>query len=84
MHVYEAVNQKRAIRQFSDQPLPDDILVRILNAGRRSGSSKNNQPWHFVVLRDRGRLVALKPVWSIRRPSCERHGRRGAGDWRLA
>ena len=65
MNVDEAVNQKRAIRQFSDQPIPDEILVRILNAGRRSGSSKNNQPWHFIVLRDRERLAALSRCGSF-------------------
>ncbi|MCO6450694.1 MAG: nitroreductase family protein [Caldilineales bacterium] len=59
MNVYDAVCSKRAIRQFNDQPISDEALVAILNAGRWSGSSKNNQPWHFVVLRQRDRLIAL-------------------------
>lgn len=59
MNVYEAIRSKRSIRQFSDQPISDDDLERILNAGRLAGSSKNNQPWHFVVLHQRERLVAL-------------------------
>ena len=44
MNVDEAVNQKRAIRQFSDRPIPDEILVRILNAGRRSGGLRTTNP----------------------------------------
>ncbi len=59
MSVYEIVRRKRAIRQFSDQPMPEADLQAILNAGRWSGSSKNNQPWHFIVLRQRERLIAL-------------------------
>ncbi len=59
MNVYEAVRSKRAIRQFSEKAISDDDLRRILNAGRSSGSSKNIQPWHFVVLRERERLLAL-------------------------
>ncbi|RME81103.1 MAG: nitroreductase [Caldilineae bacterium] len=59
MNVYEAVRTKRAIREFSDRPIAEEALRKILNAGRWSGSSKNIQPWHFIVLRDRERLIAL-------------------------
>jgi nitroreductase len=41
MNVSEAIRTKRAIRKFQDKPLPEDILRAILNAGRRSQSSKN-------------------------------------------
>jgi len=59
MNVFDAVRSKRAVRQFSDRPISEDDLIKILNAGRWSGSSKNIQPWHFVVLRQRERLIAL-------------------------
>ncbi|NOZ50558.1 MAG: hypothetical protein GXP37_10995 [Chloroflexi bacterium] len=59
MNVFDAVRSKRAIRHFSDRPISDDDLSKMLNAGRWSGSSKNIQPWHFVVLRQRQRLEAL-------------------------
>ena len=59
MNVYDAVRTKRAIRDFSDQPISNESMTAILNAGRWSGSSKNFQPWHFIVLRQRERLVAL-------------------------
>ena len=39
--------------------MPNDVLTRILQAGRAAGSSKNIQPWRFVVLRDAGRRRAL-------------------------
>ena len=53
MNVYEAIRSKRSIRHFSDRSISDEDLTRILNAGRLAGSSKNSQPWRFIVLRDR-------------------------------
>ena len=53
MDAYLAVVSKREVREYTDRPIPDEILTKILEAGRASGSSKNTQPWRFVVLRDR-------------------------------
>ncbi len=57
--VSEAIRTKRAVRVFQDVPIPDDLVKAILNAGRRAQSSKNSQPWHFVVIRERTVLKAL-------------------------
>jgi nitroreductase len=59
MNVSEAVRTKRAVRQFQDKPLPEDVVTAILNAGRRSQSSKNSQPWHFIAIRDKAILKQL-------------------------
>lgn len=59
MDVYEAIRAKRAIRQFQDKPLPEEVAQQILNAGRLSQSSKNTQPWQFIAVRDRAILEAL-------------------------
>jgi nitroreductase len=59
MNVSEAIRTKRAIRKFQDKPLPDDVIHAILNAGRRSQSSKNEQAWHFIAIRDKSILKAL-------------------------
>ena len=62
MSVWEAVMTKRAVRDFADRPLDPDDLERILQAGRRSGSSKNLQRWAFIVCRDRAHLAELSAV----------------------
>ena len=62
MTVWDAVRAKRAIRRFSPVPLAEADLGRILEAGRRSGSSKNLQRWSFIVVRDRERLSRLAAV----------------------
>jgi nitroreductase len=59
MNVSDAIRTKRAVRQFQDKPLPDEVVHKILNAGRRSQSSKNNQPWQFIAIREKGFLKAL-------------------------
>ena len=53
MNVSEAVRTKRAVRKFQDNPLPKEIVTAILNAGRRSQSSKNEQTWHFIAIQDK-------------------------------
>jgi nitroreductase len=56
---YLAVVSKREVRDYEARPVPEDVLVKILQAGRASGSSKNRQPWRFIVLRDRERHRTL-------------------------
>jgi nitroreductase len=63
METWDAVRARRNVRQYTDQPIPRDDLERILEAGRRSPSSANWQPWHFVVVADREQLVELAKVW---------------------
>jgi nitroreductase len=60
--VWKSVRSKRAIRRFADRPLESDHLDRILNAGRRAHSSKNQQRWAFVVCQDRAHLQELSKV----------------------
>ena len=50
------------MRAFADRPIPDAALDRILDAGRRAPSSKNTQPWEFVVVTDADRLRQLSEV----------------------
>jgi nitroreductase len=59
MSVSEAIRLKRAVRQFKPEPLPETVILAILNAGRRSQSSKNTQPWHFIALTDKQTLKGL-------------------------
>jgi nitroreductase len=59
MNVSEAIRTKRAVREFQDKPLPDEVTLVIVNAGRRSQSSKNIQPWQFIAMRDKSILKAM-------------------------
>lgn len=56
---FEAVRTVLAVRGFQDKPIPGEVMRRIVEAGRLSASSRNGQPWHFVLVRDRASLLEL-------------------------
>jgi len=59
LSVSDAIRLKRAVRMFKDDPLPEEVSLAILNAGRRAQSSKNTQPWHFIAITGKAALQAL-------------------------
>jgi nitroreductase len=63
METWEAITSRRNVRSFADRPIPAADLDRILEAGRRSPSSQNWQPWDFILVTDRERLRELARVW---------------------
>ena len=63
METYLALASLRATRRYDQAPIPGEVVGRILEAGRVSGSSRNRQPWRFVVL-TRDTVERLAPsVW---------------------
>ena len=53
------IYSKRETRDFIDKPLPGEVVLKILEAGRLAGSAKNRQPWHFILIRDKKNLEQL-------------------------
>jgi nitroreductase len=62
MEVAQAIRTKRAVRTYRPEALPDEAVRAILQAGRRSQSSKNTQPWHFVAVQDKATLQQLSQL----------------------
>ncbi len=52
MDTWLAVASRREVREYADRDLPEDVVARILDAGRLAGSAKNRQPWRFLVVDD--------------------------------
>jgi nitroreductase len=50
MNVYETARTVLAIRKYKNEPVPREIIQRIVEAGRLTGSSINGQPWYFIVV----------------------------------
>jgi nitroreductase len=63
MDTSDAIRARRNVREYSDRPIPQQDLQRVLEAGRRAPSSQNWQPWNFVVVTDRNELQDLSKVW---------------------
>ena len=52
MDVFEAIKGRRSIRRFKKDPVPDELILKVIDAARWAPSSKNKQPWEFIVIRD--------------------------------
>jgi nitroreductase len=63
METWDALTSRRNVRSFDGRPVSAEHLDRILEAGRRAPSSRNTQPWDFVLVTDRGQLEELAKVW---------------------
>jgi nitroreductase len=57
--VFDAVRTVLAVREYDDKEVPEDAIRRVVEAARLTASARNLQPWHFVVVRDRGNLQRL-------------------------
>ena len=59
MDALRCIYSKREVREYEDREIPEDVVLKILEAGRLAGSAKNRQPWDFILIRDRERLREL-------------------------
>jgi nitroreductase len=59
MDTYRAITAKRDTREYTDQPIPEEVKRRILRAGRMAGSAKNAQPVRLIAITDPGQKAAL-------------------------
>jgi len=59
MEVSQAIRVRRSVRSFSEDEVPDEILSRMLEAGRLAPSASNRQPWHFIVVKDAAKRSVL-------------------------
>jgi len=59
MDAYLAVVSRREVREYLARPLEPEVERAILDAGRLAGSSKNRQPWRFLVVRDDDSVEAV-------------------------
>ena len=65
--LYEAIFRRRDIREFVVDPVPDDVLARILIAAHHAASVGFTQPWDFIVVRDLERRRRVKEVFERER-----------------
>ena len=65
MDVLNCIRKTHAVRYYLDRPIPPPVIREILESGRATGSGKNTQLWHFVVVTERSRLVTLSKTGSF-------------------
>jgi nitroreductase len=59
MDAMEAILTRRSVRSYTSAPIPETLLTQLLRAAMNAPSAGNEQPWHFVVIRDRAVLEAI-------------------------
>jgi len=71
METYDAIYKRRSIRKYKISDIPDDVIEKILLAGLQAPSSKNKQPWKFVVTKGESKDEALRAMESgIEKAKC--------------
>jgi nitroreductase len=61
----DPVISRRSIRKFTEKPLKESLVRRILNAAMCAPSADDERPWHFIVIRDIAVKGALSEVWPL-------------------
>jgi nitroreductase len=62
METFECIRKRRDIRNFIEMDVSDEVIMKIIEAGRLAPSAMNLQPWHFIVINDKQTLKALGPL----------------------
>jgi nitroreductase len=81
MELYDVMHSTAAVREFTTDPVPDEILVRILDHARFAPSGGNRQGWRVLVVRDRATREALAALTA---PAAKRYAaqqRAGENPW---
>ncbi len=60
--VFKVISTVLSVRSYQDKPVPNDLVHRIVEAGRLTASASNRQPWHFVVVNDRNLIRQIASV----------------------
>jgi len=59
MSVLDVIKSRKSIRRYKEDPIPEDVFLRVLEAARLAPSGKNSQPWKFVVIKDEAMKKSL-------------------------
>ncbi len=59
MDIFDTIRQRKSVRSYVSTPIPEDVLVKVLEAARLAPSAANLQPWHFIIVRDKDKRVSI-------------------------
>ena len=59
MDVHEAIRTRRSVRDYGDTPIPDEALMKVLEAARLAPSASNQQNWRFIVVKEESRRKGI-------------------------
>lgn len=62
MDFFDTVRKRRSVRHFSDRTVPHEDILTMLEAATLAPSATNDQPWHFIVIREQGLKDGMRDV----------------------
>jgi nitroreductase len=78
--INELFRHQRAIRNFTDEDVPDELVKQVLTAAIHAPSGSNTQPWHFIVIRDQAVKNAISEVYEEARATYRSRSSSASGD----
>lgn len=76
---YQLMSRRRTVRDFSDQPVPQEVLENVILAAGTAPSGANMQPWHFVVVQDSAVKKRIREAAEIEERELYEH--RASEEW---
>ncbi|NCC53753.1 MAG: nitroreductase, partial [Spartobacteria bacterium] len=64
MDFLDLVKQRYSVRGYTDAPVEEVLLNKVLQAGQQAPSAANRQPWHFVVVREKAKREAMLKAYA--------------------
>lgn len=60
MDTFEIISSRRSIRKYKNTDIPNELVQKIIEAGLKAPSSKNKQPWKFIIMKgvEKERIIA--------------------------
>ncbi|ACB85693.1 nitroreductase family protein [Natranaerobius thermophilus] len=71
MELYKALHERRSVRKYTDDPVPEEKLSKILEAARIAPSWANKQCWRYIVIKDEGKKEELYSALSEKNPGAK-------------
>ena len=62
MNFFDVIRTRRSVRSYRPDPIPEDVLERVLEAVRVAPSSSNRQPWRFIIVKDEATKQKIIPA----------------------
>lgn len=62
MNTIEAIYSRRSVRKYKQEDLPDELIEKLIRAAMQSPTAGNQRPWHFMVIRDRSKILKIPVV----------------------
>jgi nitroreductase len=59
VNIFDVFDNRKSIRFYKDDPVSDEVLLKVLNAARLAPSAGNIQPWHFIIVKNKEKRASI-------------------------